>query len=222
MNVMAAINAEVLGNTSSGGTSVPGLRAALITAGLLWIPCQGTTSTYTIERPAVLTASNPDGADFVTVSAETSAQAILEIRRRSGLTWEELAELFHVSRRSVHHWASGKPIATEHEQTLRRTLAVLRQIDLGEAKLTRDFLLTPGHDGQLAIDLLSGGAFDEVVARGGGTSTQARPALTKLSPIEIRGRRPAQAEELVAALNDRPIVPTAGRLAHNFRVPKVT
>jgi DNA-binding transcriptional regulator YiaG len=194
----------------------------LIMAGLLWTPWSGTTSTYLIERPVVLTASDPDGRQLVHRPAETAGEAILEIRRRSGLTWDELADLFEVSRRSVHHWASGKPVTAEHDQHIRRTLAVIRQIDQGEARRTRDILLAPAADGILAFDLLKNEEFEDVVARGGPTPTRVVPPLTELSPEARHARRVPRPAELVAALNDRPLLSTTARMARTFRAPKVT
>ncbi|MEM5709754.1 helix-turn-helix transcriptional regulator, partial [Elizabethkingia meningoseptica] len=69
-------------------------------------------------------------------ASESTAAAVLEIRRLSGLTWEELADLFDVSRRSVHHWASGKPVNTEHDQALRGVLTALRHLDRGDPAAT--------------------------------------------------------------------------------------
>jgi hypothetical protein len=133
-----------------------------------------------------------------------------------------LADLFDVSRRSVHLWASGKAVTAEHDQHIRRTLAAIRQIDQGEANRTRDFLLTPGADGFLAVDLLKGGAFDEAVARDALAPARIRPSPTELLPEVRHARRPPPPAELVAALNDRPVIPTAARMAHTFRAPKAT
>ena len=65
---------------------------------------------WTIIAPHVdRTTANPAGSfDFLLGPAESTAEAIMEIRRRSGLTWQELGDLFDVSRRSIHHWANGK------------------------------------------------------------------------------------------------------------------
>jgi DNA-binding XRE family transcriptional regulator len=46
-----------------------------------------------------------------------------EIRRRSALTWDQLASIFAVSRRAVHHWASGKAASVEHTEKVRALFA---------------------------------------------------------------------------------------------------
>jgi DNA-binding transcriptional regulator YiaG len=221
MMAIATGNAGFPTTASRGDTSVVVLRAALITASLLWLPQQGTTATNAIEKPAVLTTAHPDG-QLVSVPAETTSEAIFEIRRRSGLTWEELSDLFQVSRRSVHHWAGGKAVTAQHQQQIGRTLMAIRQLDQGEAKRTRNFLLTPGADGLLVFDLLKAGAFDEALTLSGTASPWIRPPMTELSLEVRRGRRPPRPVDLVAALGDHPANPTAARVTRTFRASKET
>lgn len=47
-----------------------------------------------------------------------SAAQLHELREHSGLTWDQLARLFGVSRRSVHHWASGDNMNAAHQEAL--------------------------------------------------------------------------------------------------------
>ncbi|WP_419950972.1 helix-turn-helix domain-containing protein [Candidatus Palauibacter sp.] len=75
------------------------------------------------------------------IDAEATRAAVSELRRISGLTWEQLAELFGVSRRSVHCWASGKPLNAANHERLMRVLDVVRDADRGTAHSTRAALL---------------------------------------------------------------------------------
>ena len=70
-------------------------------------------------------------------SGETTGHAVNEIRRLSGLTWEQLGELFAVSRRSAHFWASGKPLSAANEARLMQVLDIIRGADRGDARSTR-------------------------------------------------------------------------------------
>ena len=89
---------------------------------------------------------------------ECEAGAVIgELRRLSGLTWDQLARLFGVSRRSVHFWASGKPMAPSNEEHLRRLLAVVRKVDRGSARANRAILLGADEDGISLFDLLAAG-----------------------------------------------------------------
>jgi transcriptional regulator with XRE-family HTH domain len=79
---------------------------------------------------------------------------ITELRQLTGFTWDRLGELFGVSRRAVHHWASGKPMAEDNEEHLQRCLHVLRVTDRGDAMANRQALLSVGDGGKSAFDLL--------------------------------------------------------------------
>lgn len=128
--------------------------------------------------------------------------AISELRRLAGLTWEQLARVFGVARRSLHFWASGKPINATNEERLRRLLAVVRRADRGAADANRAMLLRD-HDGVLPLDLLTEGRFDEFLALVGKGPGRRRLELTPLSAEAWEARKPPPPEELVEALHDR-------------------
>ena len=138
------------------------------------------------------------------VEAEQSAASVLmELRRLSGLTWEQLAHLCGASRRSLHFWASGKPLSPAHEERLSRLLAVMRRLDRGAAADNRNTLLEPVDGGGLLIDLLAAGRLDEALAIAGEGRGRTRPALTPLSRTAIAARAPQPPNELLGALQDR-------------------
>ena len=142
--------------------------------------------------------------------ALSAGHAIAELRRLTGLTWDQLARLFNVSRRALHFWASGKPMASGNEEHLQRLLAVVRKIDRGTATANRGRLLAAREDGSLAFDLLAVGAYDQaltLVATGDARHVSP-PNLTEAARAVRAPRRP---EELVGALQDR-IHPSSGRL----------
>ncbi len=131
----------------------------------------------------------------------TTSAAIAELRRRSGLTWDELARLFGVERRSVHFWASGKALNPANEARLDQMLAVVRYIDRGSAQATRA-LLTALSDGTTPFELLAQSHFEEVKERLGSGPQPSRPALHRLSPAARAARMPPPPEERVGALQD--------------------
>lgn len=185
---------------------------------------QATANTYSMWVEADSTVSGPSGLLPARLPEDTqsSASAILEIRRRSGLTWDELAYLFDVSRRSVHHWASGKPVSASHHRQIRRMLAAIRHIDQGEAARTRDFLLAPDASGESRLDLLSRNRFEEATARVLTGRAPVPPILTPLSESARRARRPAPPASLLDASQDRPVAPAKARVAAAVRVPRTT
>mgnify|MGYP001033703407 CR=1 FL=1 len=133
---------------------------------------------------------------------QNTSSAIMELRRLSGLTWEQLATLFGVARRSLHFWASGKPVNAPNEERLRRVLAAIRKTDRGLAAKNRAILFEE-RDGVVPFDLLARGEVDmfvELVEVGPG---RRKPKLTPLSAEAQAVRRPRPPEELVGALQDQ-------------------
>ena len=119
--------------------------------------------------------------------------AIFELRRLSGLTWEELALLLSASRRSLHLWANGHPINTVNERRVRDLLMAMRELDRGTARENRALLLAPLRDSDATVgDLLRGRHFAEalkLVGRGRGRAL----------PPPVTGEVPWKPEKLSVA-----------------------
>jgi transcriptional regulator with XRE-family HTH domain len=133
----------------------------------------------------------------------TVQQAIAELRSLSGLTWEQMARLLGVSRRSVHFWASGEPVRASHQERVERLLAVLRQVDRGTATENRALVLNSCADGTLPFDVLADGRFAEAIELMKKGPGRTRPVLTTLSPEDQLARTPSPPEQLVDASGDR-------------------
>lgn len=138
----------------------------------------------------------------VVLAATTSGSAIGELRRMSGLTWDQLARLFNVGRRSLHFWASGKSMAPSNEERLQRLLAVVRKVDRGSASANRAVLLGVREDGNIPFDLLVAGDYERVVSLLGPGDGRRVPPL-RFSEESRRTRAPLLPEDLVGALQDR-------------------
>jgi DNA-binding transcriptional regulator YiaG len=180
----------------------------------------GTGSSYEQYIAPDRTTATPVGK-LEAHPVESTAETILEIRRRSGLTWEELGDLFEVSRRSVHHWASGKPVAAKHEQALRQTVTAIRCLDRGDAAVTRAFLLSAGTDGIAPLELLKIGLFEQAVSRVQPLESTAFRQRS-LSSESHEARRPPAAVSLLQAEQDRPVISTKAKVARSVRAPKGT
>lgn len=203
---------------SDGTTSFTGLTGVRDRPSLLVITVGGALSiagtssaepTTIWEAPYIhesaTTANGPDRVEVATqveIENEATRKAVSELRRISGLTWEQLAGLFGVSRRSVHFWASGKPLnATNHER-LMRVLDVVRDAYRGTAPRTRTALLD-AREGTTAFEMLATQRFREArVALGRGRSRLV-PVLTQLSAAAQTARKPLPPEELYDAKGDR-------------------
>ena len=114
-----------------------------------------TVSSYDSVMIWLETRANPSPPIIVRSKAESvqHGASVAELRRLSGLTWDQLAGLMDVSRRSLHHWVSGKPASAEHQTRLQRLLGTLRRLDRGDSSQNRTLLLTPDHTGRLLLDL---------------------------------------------------------------------
>lgn len=167
---------------------------------------EGTIAEYGVwEMPRGDTTSGP-----VVFAAEAAANSdtasavgpeIFEIRKLSGLTWDELANLFNVARRSVHLWANGKPINSANEMKVGRLLAAFRRMDRGEARENRKLIFSPSPVGGLMFDLLRRGdfdAFDDLVGEG----SERHLPVGCLSPEAAAARRPQPVHILMDARAD--------------------
>ena len=178
----------------SGALSVPGTSSA--EPDRLW------EAPYVHESES--TASRLDWEQHAETAdnRENTQQAISELRRISGLTWERLGELFDVSRRSVHFWASGKPMNAGNEQRLIQVLDIVRAANRGDARSTRAALFEI-KEGTTAFALLAAERFREARAVLGDGTVRPRPPLAELSAAAKAARQPLPPEDLVDAQHDR-------------------
>jgi transcriptional regulator with XRE-family HTH domain len=160
----------------------------------------GTSAALPSER-AAQAQQTTSGTRFN--SAQHSGAAIAELRRLSGLTWDQLANLFSVSRRALHFWASGKPMTPTNEEHLQRLLSVLRTIDRGSATENRRELLAAREDSTIALDLLQERLYDAAVSLITTAGAANRISAPKLSPQAAALRVPRSPDRLVDALHDR-------------------
>ena len=132
-------------------------------------------------------------------SPEATQKALGELRRLSGLTWEQLAKLFNVSRRSLHFWASGQPLSRFNEEQLNRLLGTIQYIDRGSASLNRSLLLKPDNP---LFDLLVAGRYEEFKQLVGVGNAPQKLQSGSLSEDVYSARMPQNPADLVDALQD--------------------
>lgn len=207
--------------TSAGGTMRRSSLAFTIGAILVSTTPSESATFRTYEAPRIVerTSTGPVG-QIRHVPAESTAEAILEIRRRSGLTWEELGDLFGVSRRSIHHWASGRSVSARHDRMIRRILVIVRHLDRGNQIGARARLLALDDATVVStFDLLKQGRFDEAAARLGVVSVPENRRLP-LSRRAQDARRPQAPTSLLEADQDRPDIPAKARAIRAARPSK--
>jgi DNA-binding transcriptional regulator YiaG len=133
---------------------------------------------------------------------KSTQQAVNELRKLSGLTWEQLASLFDVSRRSVHFWASGEALSSANEEKLNRMLDTVEYISRGSASSNRSLLMGIADDGKSYLELLAAGEFDRVKHLLGAGNAPKKPKLGQLSQAAEMARMPPQPVDLVDILQD--------------------
>jgi DNA-binding transcriptional regulator YiaG len=83
------------------------------------------------------------------------AKSVRALHERSGLTWDELAYIFGVSRRTLHNWSTGGQVSASHAQAIASVTGVIHDVDAGDPKLTRSKLLAPTAEGETAYTRLA-------------------------------------------------------------------
>jgi DNA-binding transcriptional regulator YiaG len=184
----------------------------LIASRIFTVPSSTSASRETIDRNLVAASEMTTSGLTLTAtsSPEATQKALSELRRLSGLTWDQLAKLFNVSRRSLHFWASGQPLSRFNEEHLNRLLGTIRYIDRGSANLNRSLLLKPDSDGNPLFDLLVAGKYEEFKRIAGSNSAPQRPQLGSLSEDAHKAYMPQNPADLVDALQE-PIHREVGR-----------
>lgn len=193
---MNLLSASLTSTSASGVIKAPGMCWVAV-ALPLWLP--GTASD--LQQPAVsFTPVERTTTGTLADRTRSTEAAVHELRRLSGLTWDQLASLFRVSRRTVHFWASGKPLNAGNEVQLRRVLATVLFIDRGSARENCGLLVAPAVRGHSALELIAEGRFEEVkeaLGRGAG-----RPRKIVATGLPSVGRVASPAD-LVGAKHER-------------------
>ena len=114
------------GGTESAAISLPASHVVLLAVGALTASCRlvvpdlATTVAFfarEVTSDHAVGSSTPASSEPTTLPL-SSARLIRDLKSRSGLTWDQLAGLFGVSRRAVHGWASGARLNAQHSETL--------------------------------------------------------------------------------------------------------
>ena len=130
-----------------------------------------------------------------------TATLVTELRLRSGLTWDQVARIFGVERRSVHFWASGRQMNAENAERLGRVYAAIAAVDRGDPASTRAWLVAPLTNGLIPLDLLRMDRSEEVIRIGAG---EARPTqyAPRISAAAAAARAPRSPVQLIASAAD--------------------
>lgn len=126
--------------TSPATTS---LSSSSVAVRQIWAPTRGAD-----------VALAPAASRHVEAAAPKTSDLVRQLHDESGLTWEQLAKLFWVSRRAVHHWAVGGTMNAANIRRLNQLLGIVRQLPGTSAAEKRAAIFTPGDNGRSRYDQL--------------------------------------------------------------------
>jgi hypothetical protein len=124
---------------------------------------------------------SPGEVDLVSSPRELLA----EVKRRSGLTWQQIAYMFGVDRRSVHLWSSGGGMTAANEERLHAVSSLLRAVDAGDPLRTRSVLLSRAL-GKPLIQRIAAGEDEEGIAA---TARRVRETVSRVAEDQRSPRR---------------------------------
>ena len=138
-------------------TSIGGRLAVApaLAAVIMLMPASTSTATAASGTKVVVTGIPTGNGGFTagnhlayeTTKTLATAGAVRELRARSGLTWDELARAFGVSRRTVHAWANGTRLNQAHATRLSTTAELIDGLPQGNPERARAALHAPGPGG---------------------------------------------------------------------------
>lgn len=139
-NVVLAVSFTALPffGSSAGQIQVPTTRDLMSSS---WAQ-SGSAGAYLIHVPVVV-------EEAAAASVASPAELLVETREASGLTWDQLARYFGVSRRAVHLWVAGGRLSAANEELLAHLVRAVDAVRGLEPAVRRQALLRP--DGGLNI-----------------------------------------------------------------------
>jgi hypothetical protein len=119
---------------------------------------EGTTLPFVLVIHQVrrdVSGADPKGGEH----GQGPAGLIDQVQVSSALTLEELSPLLGVTRRSVQHWRTGRPISARNEHRLRKLVDVFALIPREDPESRRNRIFERHPAGVRAYDLLAEGQF---------------------------------------------------------------
>lgn len=136
------------------------ISTVLTASALAGVSPSATTAGKHVADVPFYTASTPPNL-YSTITDPTShVEDLLELKSQTALTWDELAKLFGVTRRSLHNWTNGRPLTSDNEMTLARLRAFIATVRPNDPQYVRATLLAPTFSGKTVFDLLRTEQFD--------------------------------------------------------------
>lgn len=134
-NIMLAVgfSALTIVGSSSGQLPTFGLRPPMSSSNL----APASVKPGVVAPPVI----RSDGEQE---SGRSTALQLAEVHETSGLTWEQIARYFGVSRRAVHLWVSGGRMTASNEELLVHLVQAVGSVKHLTPPNRRQALLSPG------------------------------------------------------------------------------
>lgn len=122
---------------------------------ILFLVTAGTTSGLPLlmsMRNAVRFSMTSETHTDDMVVPMSDSELVRWIKENSGLTWDQVARVFDVSRRTVHLWAKGSRVSARNAEAIREFAALVSEVGGRTPTSKRSSLLAIGSDGLSALD----------------------------------------------------------------------
>jgi DNA-binding transcriptional regulator YiaG len=153
---IAYVDSEATDSAAASTIFNPSPATKFAASALFVLATVSTTAGVPVAKPAAPIARTlsevRETAEQTKPAAMSDAELVKWIKDESGLTWDQIARTFDVSRRAVHLWASGGRVSAGNAEALQAFAALVREAVGSTPTETRSRLLAVGSDGQSPID----------------------------------------------------------------------
>lgn len=173
--MLATLEAPARGVGSTNSTYVQHSESTKSAPLLLFVVGAATATSVLLGAPAVVPSAANATSIVVTAPASSSARTaesasakVKRMRELSGLTWDQFARAFNVSRRAVHHWASGGNLSAVNAALLDEFDRLLGAVGTGQPENVRQALTNADGSGESLLNAfrkLAIGAYSEAKPR---------------------------------------------------------
>jgi len=132
---------------------LPLVATAAVTFGTVAVVTPADAAAYNVRATEQGTRGGLFDIDVSAPVQEDVASGLRRLRSTSGLTWGEVASALGVSRRAVHHWASGARISARHAERLGALTELVASYQGSGPSVTRACLVAPTEHGRSVLDL---------------------------------------------------------------------
>lgn len=199
--------------TTAPGTSVPTTRRQpgrrFVVAGLIagasvfgTLPVPTPADAEALRAAVSTTRSVPGIRPPTTVDGRGVASVLHRLRQSAQLNWGDVADALGVSRRTIHNWLSGAPVAATHLTRLLALKSLVDEAGSGDPAATRIRLTEPGLHGR---SLLDGFALASRPGRKVPLSTVSAADLLGGDVADVPSAVGAQAPSRRSSLRSRPV-----------------